>query len=343
MNANEENTAEMWKVLRKIEGFFKRRAQINHYLALLLTGAFLVVIPGLVLIFSKTESVGRLFAEVLIAFGVEILSVAFLFFTARMLLETPDGGLTKKVAELIAGDLDTTGPLTSTTPEKDIIGPVRCMDELDRLFEIVNQAEKKKYLEHIRNTECLLEGHFELLSGDHSSRYLMIKRLLMNAAAQDFFIQELENALDAKGVGEYTWVLGPERTTGSLISTTLARKTKHEVTHIPATMNRREPIVDERLKNRINGEKCIYVDDLTTTGTSATAIVEALRETGINVVAAVVVLFARNREAFDRARSGWAVSGVTFITLGYVALDGYTYKPGHCPLCRKIDSQDLYK
>ncbi len=170
-------------------------------------------------------------------------------------------------------------------------------------------------LERFRRTGALLEGHFVLTSGLHSTSYLQCALVLQHpseaealgrAIAEKFEGQEIETVV-APAIG------------GIIIGWEVAR-----ALGVRSVWTERE---GERMTLRRGfnvrpGERVVVVEDVITTGGSTRETVEALREAGANVVGAASII--------DRS-GGRAEVGVPRVAL--VTLDVPTHAPDACPLC----------
>jgi len=170
-------------------------------------------------------------------------------------------------------------------------------------------------IERFRKTGALLEGHFVLSSGLHSTKYLQCALVLQHppeaeafgrAVAEHFSEQEVETVV-APAIG------------GIVIGWEVAR-----------AMGVRS-IWTEREEGRMTlrrgftvrpGEHVLVVEDVVTTGGSTRETIDALRDAGALVVAAASII--------DRS-GGRADVGVPRVALA--TLDVPVHAPDACPLC----------
>lgn len=174
---------------------------------------------------------------------------------------------------------------------------------------------QEQILQHFRDTDALLEGHFILSSGLHSPKYLQCALALQYPAdAAKFGRAIAENYLDSGIETVASPAIG-----GLVIGYAVA-----------AALN-----VRFLWTERVNGEmtlrrgfslrpdeKILVVEDVITTGGSTRECIAALKANGGNVVAAASIV--------DRS-NGTADVGVPRSSL--VTLDVPTYDPASCPLC----------
>jgi orotate phosphoribosyltransferase len=170
-------------------------------------------------------------------------------------------------------------------------------------------------LDRFRNAGALLEGHFKLTSGLHSSAYLQCALILQYPVEAG----ALGQALAAK-VRDFnpTVVLSPAL--GGLII-------GHEVARALGVRAIFAERVDGTLTLRrgfdlASSDRVLVVEDVVTTGGSTRETMDVARARGAMVVGAVVVI---NRSG------GKAELGVPLAALANLALP--TYQPDICPLC----------
>lgn len=173
----------------------------------------------------------------------------------------------------------------------------------------------EQIIQHFRDTDALLEGHFILSSGLHSPKYLQCALALQypaDAAKFGRMIAEqfLDNGIDT--------VASPA-IGGLVIGYAVA-----------AALNVRF-LWTERQNGEMTlrrgfalqpGERILVVEDVITTGGSTRECIAALANAGGTVVAAASII--------DRS-NGAADVGVPRISL--VSMDVPSYDPSTCPLC----------
>jgi orotate phosphoribosyltransferase len=170
-------------------------------------------------------------------------------------------------------------------------------------------------LDRFRRAGALLEGHFRLTSGLHSSGYLQCALVLQHpreAEACGAAIAERIRSLGAQTV--LSPALG-----GIVIGQEVAR-----ALGVRAIFAERQ---DAKLTLRRGftlspGEKVLVVEDVVTTGGSTQETIDVARAAGAEVVGAAAII--------DRS-GGRQTIDVPFHALATVALP--TYDPASCPLC----------
>lgn len=170
-------------------------------------------------------------------------------------------------------------------------------------------------LQHFRDTDALLEGHFILSSGLHSPNYLQCALALQFPADAAKYGREIaEHFLDT-GIDT---VASPA--IGGLVigyATAAAMNVRFIWTE-----RQNGEMTLRRGFNLKSGERILVVEDVITTGGSTRECIGALTANGGNVVAAASII--------DRS-NGAADVGVPRISL--VSLDVPSYTPDVCPMC----------
>jgi len=170
-------------------------------------------------------------------------------------------------------------------------------------------------IERFKRTGALLEGHFVLTSGLHSSRYLQCALVLQYPAEAAAF----GCALAAKFQGQRIETVAAPAIGGIVIG--------HEVARALGARS----IFTEREAGRMTlrrgfsvraGEGVLVVEDVITTGGSTRETIEAIRAAGARVVGAASMI--------DRS-GGRADVGVPRIALA--TLDVPALAPAACPAC----------
>jgi orotate phosphoribosyltransferase len=170
-------------------------------------------------------------------------------------------------------------------------------------------------VERFRRTGALLEGHFVLTSGLHSTRYLQSALVLQHPAEAE----SLGRALAERFAGEGVETVAAPAVGGIIIGWEVAR-----------ALGARS-IWTEREGGRMTlrrgfavrpGERVLVVEDVVTTGGSTRETIAAITEAGAHVVGAASII--------DRS-GGRADLGVPSVALA--TLDVPTHGPDSCPLC----------
>lgn len=184
--------------------------------------------------------------------------------------------------------------------------------------------DQDQVLQHFRDTDALLEGHFLLSSGLHSPQYLQCALALQYPADAARFgraiAERLLNSLPVLGEAAPNLDTVASPAIGGLIIGYA----------VAAAMNKRF-IWTERQDGKMTlrrgftlkpGERILVVEDVITTGGSTRECIAALEENGGNVVAAASII--------DRS-NGAADVGVPRFSLA--AMDVPSYAQADCPMC----------
>jgi orotate phosphoribosyltransferase len=190
---------------------------------------------------------------------------------------------------------------------------------------------EQRLLTTFRETGALLDGHFQLTSGLHSSRYLQCALVLQHPVHAEF----VGRALAAKFSDERVdTVIAPA--IGGII---VAHETARAIGVRAIFTERDEGVMTLRRGFSVQpGERVLVVEDVVTTGGSTRDTIEAVIEAGGAVVGAGSLV----------DRSGGSVDvGVRRHAL--LTLVVPSYDPSVCPLCKqgvpssKLGSRGLKK
>lgn len=170
-------------------------------------------------------------------------------------------------------------------------------------------------LEKFRDTNALLEGHFVLSSGLHSSQYLQCALALQYPADALVFGQAIaEKYLDAGVETVASPAIG-----GLIIGYAVAAALNVRF----IWTERQDGVMTLRRGFAIReGEPILVVEDVITTGGSTRECIAALTNSGAKVIAAASII--------DRS-NGVADVGVPRTSL--TSLDVPSYSPDGCPMC----------
>ena len=175
--------------------------------------------------------------------------------------------------------------------------------------------EEEDVIRLFRESGALLDGHFQLSSGLHSSGYLQCALVLQHPARAELLAKALAEKIHSLGAST---VISPALG-GVIIG--------YEVARIAGLRS----LFAERQKGKLTlrrgfrlspGELVVVVEDVVTTGGSTLETIGVVREAGANVVGAISII-ARGEVDPD--------FDVPFDTLARVALPAY--EPNKCPQC----------
>jgi len=174
---------------------------------------------------------------------------------------------------------------------------------------------ESEVLELFRQTGAFLEGHFQLSSGLHSSKYLQCALVLQYPR----HAEALGRALAANVRFEADVVVSPAMG-GLIIGHEVARALG--LRHIFAERDSARKMTLRRGFRVAPGERALIVEDVITTGGSSLEVAELLRGLGAQVAGAASII--------DRS-GGAADLGVPRVSLATLAVEAWP--PEQCPLC----------
>ena len=174
----------------------------------------------------------------------------------------------------------------------------------------------EQVIDQFRTTGALLEGHFQLSSGLHSTVYLQCALVLQFPERAESFGQ----AIAAQHQGEGIQLVASPAIGGIVIGHEVARA-------LGARFIWTEREGDQMTLRRgftvSSGEKTLVVEDVITTGGSTRETIEALKRAGADVVAAAAII--------DRS-AGSADVGVPLTALA--ALKVLSVRAAECDACK---------
>lgn len=168
----------------------------------------------------------------------------------------------------------------------------------------------EQVLAEFRAAGALLEGHFILSSGLHSSRYLQCARVLMDGRRASRLAGALADKLPGQLRSEIELVVSPAMG-GVIIGHEMGRALGVEAIFVERPSGRFE------LRRGFSiepGRKVLLVEDVVTTGLSSREAMEAVAAAGGEVIAAAALV--------DRSGGG-ADLGVPFVPLLRLAVPAY--------------------
>ena len=177
--------------------------------------------------------------------------------------------------------------------------------------------DRDRALKLLRDSGALLEGHFLLTSGNHSSRYIQCAQLLSHPDKALPFMEDLSEMLQKY---EFDTVASPA-VGGIIVSYETGRLMKKRALFLERENGR---MCFRRNFQIRPGERVAVVEDVVTTGGSLLEVIDAVEEGGgaVSVCGALV----------DRSAGGFNPP-VPFFSC--IEMDISIYKPRECPLCRE--------
>jgi orotate phosphoribosyltransferase len=170
-------------------------------------------------------------------------------------------------------------------------------------------------LDLFRASGALLEGHFRLTSGLHSSGYLQCALVLQHPSHAEALGRALAAAL---GDLEATAVMSPAL--GGLI---IGHEVGRALGVRAVFAERQDGVLTLRRGFSLSrADRVVVIEDVVTTGGSTRETIDVARRAGAAVVAAGAIV--------DR-RGGASTLDVPFRALAVLSLP--TYQPAECPLC----------
>ena len=179
--------------------------------------------------------------------------------------------------------------------------------------------DNEQVLTIFKETQALLEGHFQLTSGLHSNQYFQCAKVLQYPQYAELLCGDIARHFMMHGIGA---VIAPAMG-GIVVSQEVGRQLRARTMFA----ERKDGVMQLRRGFEIReGEKVLVCEDVVTTGGSVLEVVEIVRAMGGQVRGIGYIV----------DRSGGKVHfGLEDQDSQYAVLhmDVLAYKPGQCPLC----------
>jgi orotate phosphoribosyltransferase len=179
--------------------------------------------------------------------------------------------------------------------------------------------EPEKVIDEFKKTGALLEGHFQLSSGLHSTVYLQCALVLQFPEQAETFGRAIAEQFKTAGIQ----LVASPAIGGIVIGHEVARAlgarfvwTEREAGEM--TLRRGFTVSP--------GEKTLVVEDVITTGGSTRETIEALQRAGADVVAAASII--------DRSGGG---ADVGVVRVALATLKVFSVEPENCDACKLGD------
>lgn len=179
----------------------------------------------------------------------------------------------------------------------------------------------KELLEILKETGALMEGHFKLTSGMHSSNYVQCAKLLRYPDKAEIFAQALAKKFKNDKI---ELVVGPA-IGGIVIAYELAR-----ALGVPGIFAEREDnkMTLKRGFEIEKGQRILVAEDVITTGGSVQEVVDLLEELGGNPIGAATII--------DRSSAETLKLKLPYKSLLQLEIPVYDEKD--CPMCKEGSS-----
>ena len=189
-------------------------------------------------------------------------------------------------------------------------------------------------------SECLLRGHFQLLSLVHTDIFLRFRSFVSKPGNLQWLSDSIATAIRQQGI-RFDAVAAPD-TAGSLLASGIAESfgKGDDFLLIETGINGRPTnrFIDARPRA---GEKVLAVNDLVTSGEGGRAIIHTIEETGARVVGfALFATRAANPEVVLRS-NGTPVTWMFSLDANQHGEAGSAMNRNQCPLCKEAGSDPI--
>jgi orotate phosphoribosyltransferase len=179
--------------------------------------------------------------------------------------------------------------------------------------------QKEHLLSIFRDSEALLEGHFQLTSGLHSDRYFQCAKVLQYPHYTELLCGELAAQFRTAGINV---VIAP-----ALGGIVVGQEVGRQLRARTLFAERKEGVMQIRRGFRIDpGENVLVCEDVVTTGGSVSEVIALVRESGGKISGvAYIVDRSGGKVKFDVDRGAQQCP--------LMVMDVVAYPPAQCPLC----------
>jgi orotate phosphoribosyltransferase len=172
-----------------------------------------------------------------------------------------------------------------------------------------------------RQTEALLEGHFQLTSGLHSPQYFQCAKVLQFPQHATALCREIKNAFHGIAIDA---VIAP-----ALGGIVVGQEVGRQLGVRTMFTERKEGTMQLRRGFEMReGERVLVCEDVVTTGGSVVEVIDIVRRARGKVVGVAYIVDRSGGKVRFEVESG----GKQYATLH---MDVVTFKPDECPLCLK--------
>ena len=175
---------------------------------------------------------------------------------------------------------------------------------------------KEQILDIFRETKALLEGHFQLTSGLHSSQYFQCAKVLQYPKYMHLLAGEIARHFE---YSEIEVVISPA-IGGIVVGTEVGR-----MLGVRTLFTERKDAAMELRRGFeiLSSERCLVVEDVVTTGGSVFEVVDIVKQRKGTLAGVGYIV--------DRSNGKISFEAKHFSVL---QLDVIAYKPEECPLCQ---------
>jgi orotate phosphoribosyltransferase len=178
---------------------------------------------------------------------------------------------------------------------------------------------KEEVLRLFKDTEALLEGHFQLSSGLHSPQYFQCAKVLQYPRHAEVLCRQIAQHFKKTKVDV---VISP-----ALGGIVVGQEVARQLGARSIFAERADGILQLRRGFEIStGERVLACEDVVTTGGSIGEVLDIVKKRGGSIVGTACIVDRTSAEPRSHRRE-WLFS--------LLKMDVVTYEPEHCPLCRQ--------
>ncbi len=183
--------------------------------------------------------------------------------------------------------------------------------------------DQGRILDLFRETNAMLEGHFQLSSGKHSDRYFQCALLLEHPRKAEILAQEMARRIRALHTQPYDIVIGP-----AMGAVTWAYEVARALGTRAQFTERKAGATEMELRRGFQvkpGDRILVVEDVMTTGGSAREVLVLLEKLGVRPQAMGCIVNRSGGNPFEK-------DGLPLFALAEV--NAVAFDAADCPQCK---------
>ncbi len=179
----------------------------------------------------------------------------------------------------------------------------------------------KKSLDILKKTNALLEGHFVLSSGLHSSKYIQCAKLLSFPSKADKICKSLANKINKK-FKKIDLILAPAMG-GIIIGYEIGKLLKKETIFCERVNGKFKLRRGFKIKKK---SKVLIIEDVITTGKSSLECVKLIKKANATLIGFAAIIDRSTRKSLK----------IKMKIVSHLKIDVPTYKPNQLPKSLKL-------
>jgi orotate phosphoribosyltransferase len=214
--------------------------------------------------------------------------------------------------------------------------------EIEETFSLTQgfeNNEKKLVYQKLKDSGILRQGHFEIRSGNHTSRFIDTSQILDNHNYNSFFVAKMVRLIQIQNIS-YDTIIYPKHERvylGSKIANELKSILNIDaknVISIDTGPNKNNPTISSQDIKKLVGKKIIYLDDILTDSIGINNLILKLKESNIDLQLFCLFIYREDKDSFSNIENKWLDQGIKIVSLLRANLEKYTFKQEDCQICK---------